>query len=60
MDPTLPGYQGPKMCIKFLTYFPYKPILYPSNDYDDYNVIWIKWSGYQVEDYTTQNILERQ
>ena len=56
--PTLPGFQGLKHCIKNLASHPHKLIFYPSNYYDDSNVIRLTWSCNQVECYTTQNYLE--
>ena len=32
--PTLPSFQGIKICIKYLDTHPHKPILYLSNSYD--------------------------
>ena len=32
--PTLPGFQGIKQCVKYLSSHPHKPIFYPSNSYD--------------------------
>ena len=31
--PTLPGFQGIKLSVKYLTSHPHKPIFYPSNYY---------------------------
>ena len=56
--PTLPGFQGIKIWVQYLASHPHKPIFYPSNSYDESNVIRIAWSGNQVEDHTTQNCLE--
>ena len=56
--PTLPGFQGIKICVKYLASHPYKPIFYPSGFYDGSNVIRLTWSWNQVEYYTTQNCLE--
>ena len=58
MAPTLPGFQGIKRCVQYLASHPHKPIFYPSNSYDGSNVIRLTWSGNQVEDHTTQIILE--
>ena len=58
--PTLPGFQGIKLCVQYLASHPHKPIFYPSNSHDGSNVIRLTWSGNQVEDYTTQNYLECQ
>ena len=57
--PTLPGFQGLKRCIQYMASHPHKPIFYPSNSHDGSNVIRLTWSRNQVEDYTTQNCLER-
>ena len=56
--PNLPGFQGIKRCIKYLTSHTHKPIFYPYNYYDGSNFIRLICSGSQVEDYTTQNCLE--
>ena len=58
MAPTLPGFQGIKRCVQYLASHPHKPIFYPSNSYGGSNVIRLTWSGNQVEDHTTQNLLE--
>ena len=55
---TIPGFQGINHCIQYLYSHPHKPIFYPSNYYYGSNVIILKWSGIQIEDYTTQNCLE--
>ena len=57
--PTIPGFQGIKICIQYMDISPHKPIFYPSNYYYGSNVIRLTWSGNQVEYYTTQNFLER-
>ena len=56
--PTLLGFQSLKRCIQYLDSQPDKPIFYPSYYYDGSNVIRLTWSGNQVEDYTTKNVLE--
>ena len=56
--PTLPGFQGIKRCIEYLASQPHKPIFYPSNSYNVSNGIRLTWSGNQVEDHTTHNVLE--
>ena len=56
--PNLPGFQGIKSCIKYLTTHPHKPIFYPSNYYDGSNFIILIWSGNQFIYYTTHNCLE--
>ena len=56
--PTLPGFQGIKLCVQYLNSQPHKPIFYPYNSYDGSNVIRLTCSGNQVEDHTTQNCLE--
>ena len=58
MASTLPGFQGIKRCIKYLTSYPHKNISYPSTSYDGSNVIRLICSGDQVEYYTTKNCLE--
>ena len=58
MAPTLPGFQGIKICIQYLASHPHKPIFYPSNFYYGSNVVRFTWSGNQVDDYTTQIFLE--
>ena len=55
--PTLPSFQGIKLCVRYLASHPCKPIFYPHNYYDGSNVIRLTWNGNQVEDYTTQNCL---
>ena len=39
MSPTLPGFQGIKLCVQYMDSHPHKPIFYPSNYYDRSNVI---------------------
>ena len=56
--PTLPGFQGIKLCVQYLASHPHKPIFYPYNSYDGSNFIRLTWSGSQVENHTTQNCLE--
>ena len=56
--PTLPRFQGIKLCVQYLDSHPHKPIFYPSDSYDWSNVIRLTWSGNQVEDHITQNCLE--
>ena len=56
--PSLPGFQGIKRCVQYMASHPHKTICYPSNSYDGSNVIRLTWSGNQVEDHTTQIILE--
>ena len=56
--PTLPGFQGIKRGVKYLSSHPHKPIFYPSNYYDGSNVTRLTWNGNQVEDHTTKNCLE--
>ena len=58
VTPNLPGFQGIKLCVKYLASHPHKHIFYPSNSYDGSNVIRITWSGNQVEDRTNQNCLK--
>ena len=36
---TLPGFQGIKQCVQYMSSHPHKPIFYPSNYYDGSNVI---------------------
>ena len=57
VSPTLTGFQGIKLCIKYLSSHPTKHIFYPSNSYYGLNVIILTWSGNQVEYYKTQNCL---
>ena len=45
VEPTLPGFQGIKCCVKYLASHPHKHIFYPSSYYDGSNVTIIKWSG---------------
>ena len=56
--PTLPGLQVMKRCIQYLASHPHKHIFCPSDSYDGSNFIRLKWSGNQVEEYTTHNFLE--
>ena len=56
--PNIPGFQGIKRCIQYLSSLPHKPIFYPSNSYDGSNFVRLTWSGNQVEYHTTQNFLE--
>ena len=56
--PTLPGFQDTNSCVLYLDSHLHKPIFYPSNFYDESNVIRLAWSGNKVEDFTTQNCLE--
>ena len=56
--PTIPGFQGIKCCIKYLSSHPHKPIFYPSNSYGGSNIIRLTWSVNQLEYYTTHNCLE--
>ena len=56
--PNLHGFQGINRCVQYLAIHPHKPTFYPSNYYDGSNVIRLIWSLNQVEDYTTQNVLE--
>ena len=58
MAPNLPGFQGIKRCIKYIDSHYHKPIFNPSNYYDVSNLIRIKRSEYQVEDYKTHNCIE--
>ena len=39
MAPTFTGFQGIKLCIKYMSSHPTKKIFYPSNSYDGLNVI---------------------
>ena len=34
VSPTLPGFQGIKLCVQYMASHPHKPIFYPSNYYD--------------------------
>ena len=56
--PTIPGFQGIKCCIQYLGIHPHKTIYYPSNDLNGSNSIRHTWNVNQVEDYTTQFVLE--
>ena len=58
VTPTIPGFQGIKLCIQYLSSHPHKPIFCTSNSYDGSNVIRLTWSGNKVEYYTTHNYLE--
>ena len=55
--PTLPGLQRIKRCVQYLASYLHKSIFYTSNSYYGSNLIRLKWSGNQVEDHTTQNVL---
>ena len=55
--PTLPGFQGIKLCVQYLASHPHKPIFYPYNLYDGSTAIRLTWSGNQVEYHTTKNCL---
>ena len=52
--PTLPGFQGIKICVQYLASHPHNPIFYPSHSYDRSNAIRLTWSGNQVEEHTTK------
>ena len=54
----LPGFQGIKRCVQYMSTHPHKPIFYPSNSYDGSNITRLTWSGNQVENHTIQNFLE--
>ena len=56
--PTLPGFQGIKLCVQYFSSHLHEPIFYPSGSYYGSNAIRLTWSGNQVEDHTTQNCLE--
>ena len=56
--PTIPGFQGIRHCIQYMTSHPNTAMFHPSNSHDGSNVIRLTWSGNQVEEYTTQNFLE--
>ena len=56
--PTLHSFQGIKRCVQHLASHPHKPILYLSIYDDGSNVIRLTLSVNQVEDHTTQNVLE--
>ena len=58
MATNIPCFQSIKGCTKYLSIYPHKHILYPSNSYNVSNVIRLAWSGDQCEDYTTQNCFE--
>ena len=58
MAPTIPGFHGIKSSVQYLYSHPHKPIFYPSNYYDGSNFVKLIWSENQVEDHTTQNVLE--
>ena len=58
MATTLTSFQGIKLCVKYFSIPPHKPIFYTSNFYNGSNVIILTWSWNQVEEYTTQNCLE--
>ena len=55
--PTLPGFQGIKLCIQYVVSHPHKPIFHHYNYYDSSNDVIITWSGNHVDDYKTQNCL---
>ena len=44
VEPTLTGFKGLNICIKYLDSQPHKPIFYPSNYYDVSNVIRLTWN----------------
>ena len=52
--PTITGFQGIKRCVQYLASHSHKPIFYPYNYDDVSNIIRLKRSGNQVEDYKTQ------
>ena len=56
--PTLPGFQGIKRCVQYLTSHPQKCIFYPSNSYEGSNFIGLTCSGNQFEDHTTHTCLK--
>ena len=56
--PTLPGFQGIKLCVQYLDIHRHKPMFYSSNTYYGSNAIRLTWSGNQVEYHTTHNFLE--
>ena len=56
--PTIPGLQGLKRCIQYLSIHPHRPIFNPSSSYYVSNFIRLTWIWNQVEDYTTNNFLE--
>ena len=58
MAPKFPGFEGLNRCIYYLDTQPHKPIFYPYNYYEGYNVTIITWIVYQVEAYNTQNYLQ--
>ena len=49
MAPTLPGFQGIKICVKYMASHLHKPIFYPSSYYDGSNFIRLTWTGNQFE-----------
>ena len=58
VEPNIPGFQGIKWCVQYLDSHPHKPIFYPYTSYYLSNVNIFTWIGNQVEDHTTQNVLE--
>ena len=58
MAPTLPGFQGINICVKYLASHPNKPIFYIYNYYDGSDVISFIWSGNKFEYHTTHIFLE--
>ena len=58
VSPTLPGFQGIKLCVQYLASHPHKPIFCPSNSYDGSNFSRLTWSVNQVEYHIKQNCLE--
>ena len=58
MVSNLPGFQVIKCCVQYLAIHSHKTIFYPSNSYDDSNVIRLTWSENKFKDYTTQNCLK--
>ena len=53
MAPTIPDFQGSKICIQYMDSQSHKNNFYISNYYDGSNVIRLTWRGNQFEDYTT-------
>ena len=47
--PTITGFHGIRICVKYLDSNPHKPIFYLFNYSDGSNVTILTWSGDQVE-----------
>ena len=52
------GFKVSKTFMEIIATYIHKPIFYPQNYHDDYNIIRIAWSEEQVDYYITHNCLE--